>query len=689
MIYPKRALLAKQIDATPIEFIDSSMNSIWTGNAYKWRVKLQITPTDNSGATPSFTYNANHIVVGDWVSVSPRGIANQIVEIVDLISDTEIDVIVEDIDLYNTLTDTTGLGNGIGPDNTQGFVFPLDDTSGLPVLGPVASYAVDLNMQMDLFARFIQQKQLKGGSGGAGGTIGTPTDGDINDGALECIVPDVTTVTDGIDQLSRLLAFALPPKPKKINNAITNLWNKGRLSAGNITNYGTTTVNPNDEIIVAEVNTTNKALITDTGLANDTSLIFMIDGSTVGNATLDSNSNIGTFGNIEITDDFVYPRNTNSPWQAIDANFTFPDTLFAGVHDFRISMSCDDALKKAFALDETKTGLADQLSVSVTTPLLTYSSGIPHLTNNSELKYSSDISNFAGVTFSNSIVQIQADSNVGDGDVLLEQVKYDEAPFSSNVTMNNPKVTITDKAFLLKSTPGESTGRSGDLLISVSHPLQKKFYQFGNKLNYLFIDAPTDFIVENPIEDSSKVSFKRMLINSNNDKPVISAVNYASNWNSGDANSIGDMKNFEAKVIGGIARFDKSDYSSNTLPVGPDYRNHLDKQYITFKCKKITNRIKINIEGEFDNFFVMIPGITNDMPNATNRWWDANKQANFPQTLWPGHASSSDGCLVNKANNTYELTFGSISTAFSTDNMILLRFVLSDGQYISSIKVVD
>lgn len=75
------------------------------------------------------------------------------------------------------------------------------------------------------------------------------------------------------------------------------------------------------------------------------------------------------------------------------------------------------------------------------------------------------------------------------------------------------------------------------------------------------------------------------------------------------------------------------------------------------------------------------------MPNATNGWWNAKTPYDFAPGQWPGSAGASSGCLLSKTGLTYTLTFGSASSAGSTDNMILIRVALTAGQSITNITV--
>ncbi len=98
--------------------------------------------------------------------------------------------------------------------------------------------------------------------------------------------------------------------------------------------------------------------------------------------------------------------------------------------------------------------------------------------------------------------------------------------------------------------------------------------------------------------------------------------------------------------------------------------------------------MKISFTGsEPDELYIKLPGLTNSQPNAEYGWWDAKKPADFAPGQWPGSANASDGCLSSKSGSTYNLTFGSASSAGSNDNIIMIRIGLNEGRTITDIKI--
>lgn len=129
----------------------------WSGYPYQWTVAFNVTTQPHSSpytATPFF-YNGNDVAVGMWLADIISGYTVKIVSITSQNPGTVV-AVCEDVERYNTFTDPTGQGQGIG--NTgNGFVFDLGD-DGLPILTPMSSVQTQLSQnlawQLDQVSRF-------------------------------------------------------------------------------------------------------------------------------------------------------------------------------------------------------------------------------------------------------------------------------------------------------------------------------------------------------------------------------------------------------------------------------------------------------------------------------------------------------------------------------------------------------
>lgn len=159
------------MEIKPVKLIQASLDftneytweegGAWNGYGYKWDLTITVSNpqihSSPSTQTPN-EYNGLDIKVGDWVT-GTDGL--QAVRIISITSATNNEVVcmVEDVDRYNIMSDQTGTGTA-RPSTTLGFVFSLDD-EGIPILGPVASYIMEVTAQTNLYARFQYRNYLK------------------------------------------------------------------------------------------------------------------------------------------------------------------------------------------------------------------------------------------------------------------------------------------------------------------------------------------------------------------------------------------------------------------------------------------------------------------------------------------------------------------------------------------------
>jgi hypothetical protein len=106
----------------------------------------------------------------------------------------------------------------------------------------------------------------------------------------------------------------------------------------------------------------------------------------------------------------------------------------------------------------------------------------------------------------------------------------------------------------------------------------------------------------------------------------------------------------------------------------------------------ITSGIVVTITGSTPSeLWVKLPGISQSMPNATNGWWNGQLQYNFAPGQWPGSTGANAGAMSSTSSGSgsviYNITFGSASSASSTNNLIVIRLTLTAGQSISNIQV--
>jgi len=142
---PTQLLIAKVISGTsiPVDVINDE-NNTWNGYPISFQVDLSITPQIHSdGTTPTpFYYGAGDIDVNDWL-LQPSGKAYKITSIISVDGDGYAQVIIEDVDNYILLGDSSGSGNNY-PDEEQAGVCIELDSDGMPIVAGISQLASSL-----------------------------------------------------------------------------------------------------------------------------------------------------------------------------------------------------------------------------------------------------------------------------------------------------------------------------------------------------------------------------------------------------------------------------------------------------------------------------------------------------------------------------------------------------------------
>jgi hypothetical protein len=141
--------------------VDDGTGDPWIGKPYRWTVNLTVSAQPHaSHLTPTpYAYTAADVAVGDWFADAASARAVRIVSITNRLT-SNLQAVVEDVDRFNTFSDPTVSGTGIG--SGLGLIFRLD-ADGQPVLGPLGSRATALSsnpgLREDIRARFAYRTQ--------------------------------------------------------------------------------------------------------------------------------------------------------------------------------------------------------------------------------------------------------------------------------------------------------------------------------------------------------------------------------------------------------------------------------------------------------------------------------------------------------------------------------------------------
>jgi hypothetical protein len=162
--------------------------------------------------------------------------------------------------------------------------------------------------------------------------------------------------------------------------------------------------------------------------------------------------------------------------------------------------------------------------------------------------------------------------------------------------------------------------------------------------------------------------------------------------------------NFQGKKeagvsVNGLIQHDVTDYSGH-LPSGPNRSGDTGNQYFTFAFRSSAlQNFNINLTSStgITGLYIALPGTGIDTSSTLNGWLDCSTIYNGSGQPGAGvGGNGSNGCAfagevvptgsaIN--NQSYSMTFGTLSAAGSTGNNVLVRIVLASDETVSDISV--
>lgn len=155
--------------------------------------------------------------------------------------------------------------------------------------------------------------------------------------------------------------------------------------------------------------------------------------------------------------------------------------------------------------------------------------------------------------------------------------------------------------------------------------------------------------------------------------------------------------------LGTLKHFD-DDLSTGYLPVGPDLATgRSGTQYARFAFKRsAVSNIRVRLTGKVSGFYYAAPGTDIDNASTINGWVDASIQYNgsgYPGADTGNGGNGSNGGAFTGAdriidgttynNQTFDLTFGTVSTTNSFNNQVLISIALNSDDYITALSFED
>jgi len=532
--------------------------------------------------------------------------------------------------------------------------------------------------------------------------IGTPTIGFLP-GAVGIETGDYTK--DSVNEINFILGKLVPKPPTTIFNEPFTLSGLGvaRLCSGfTITNNtgGSPSPTAGTQLSRNTDNTVTSNYLTEYGPGDTGTVTGFVNSVGVGTTTLSTGSNNGLYDSLRIINDkdaFFSTRNPgiNSEfYEVYDArleNAPSPDGYNkAFIQQFTYQT------QEAFWYEDGSTVTAPLLSVTTPitppSPVLNYSSGVPHYTQSASNSFTYVITceNATGDMYTQNTFLASSGQTTGfqnggsksytdfDGGVNPPVQNYgvgtgvtclvSQAPRDLHQTVNTDATRFSNYT---ATTPYGSD--------SVRATITQAVNMMGTTARTNKIDE--DNIAVNTLGTGSGNSV-RVNAGSSADNPTP----VYTSFNASNTPAV-----YEAIVRGGALRHDQTNYSNGSwLPVGPDFSSgRSGAQYFQVQIiRSQVSEFRIAVTGSYAGCWICMPDNSTwtSSLSGTNGWADmfqAYRGAGVPTSAEPG---CSSGGAMNGSGGTFTCVFGTESSSNDSNNRILIRWRLNSGQSITAMS---
>ena len=544
-------------------------------------------------------------------------------------------------------------------------------------------------------------------------------EGGFKPGAIEIEEDDYTK--NSINDINFILGKLVPKPPTTILNAPFSILNLtsgilcGGFSATNNTS-GVYSVSPGTSYPRNTDNTVTSDWLTEYGPGDQGTVSAMINFTAEGSREMttndvinpdntisnDVNSDNGTYGALQIANDkdaFFSTRNTGIAsdfYEIYDSrmvNATSPDGFNMAYIRHEVGGNTFES-QKYFYYEDPSTVSAPSLTATTPTtpasPVLNYSSGIPHYTQSTSNSFVYDItclnatgdmySNYTFLTSSGQTTGFQNGGNKNYGNFGGSNPPVRNFGVGVGVTGTvsqiprdlHIRVTADTQKFSLYTA---STPYGSDIVRATIPQI----------VNIMGTTARTDVIDEDNILiqtlGSGSGNARRVNAGATGDNPTP----VYTSWSASSP-----VATYEATVIGGDLKHDQTNYLTGYLPVGPDYSSgRSGSQY--FQLEMIRSNVSeffIVINGTYSGCWVCMPDNSawTTSLSGVNGWanmFQAYKGSGIPTTAQPGCAQAGN---MTGGTGTFRCVFGTESSSNDLNNRILVRFKLNSGNQINTLS---
>ena len=544
---------------------------------------------------------------------------------------------------------------------------------------------------------------------GEGGnlTLGTPTSGSFRGGAYTPAANH--KIDDSVDELNYILGKLVPAQPDNIGGvslSLTRTAGNGRLCAGftPTNNSGASAPVAGTQYTRNTDSTITTNYITQYGPGDSGTVTGFVNAVGVGTTTLNVSfglyavkSDNGTYDALQIANDK----------DAADSSRNVGiSSLFYEVYDARlINAASPDGYNKAhinqgsnntanvFWYEDPSTVAAPVISFSGVTapssPTLSYSSGVAHYTQAAanNFTYTMTVTNATGDMYSDHTFVTsdgQTSGFANPGNKTYTNFGGANPPVRNFGVGSGVDCVITNTVRDLHLTLTSNHFSRYDCSTPYgSHNNQRISYS--TNINIMGTTARTDKIDEDNIlitslgTGSGNADRVNAGATGNNPTPI---------YTSWSANS--SVAAYEAVVRGAVLRHDQTNYSTGYLPAGPNYSSgRSGAQYFQMELiRSNVSEFNIAVTGSYGGCWVCLPDNSawTSSLSGTNGWasmFAAYRGSGVPTSAEPGCASGGN---MSGSSGTFTSVFGTESSSNDSNNRILIRWRLDNGDSITAMS---
>ena len=556
----------------------------------------------------------------------------------------------------------------------------------------------DLTVTSNLFVG-----KIINGRSNVGLTLGNTIIGTLVSNAVTLTTE--TTVTDSITQLNQVLGKLVPARPPAISSASS-------IAIQTLSSYRMTTVTQADNTpssrAVAAGSTValvrrsalyNTNTIANVGLADSGVVSVVKNGVSAGSRAMTTGSDVGTYGDLQITRDVDYSTVTGQAsgfWTAFTANAY--GSVSEGWNEVYITHTTGGTSQTAHWYYDSVTVAAPQITnakIGPTSNVYSNSSTVPHFTSSTVFTLQFDVNRLSGHMFpvSNNFITGTSGGAFQTPTTLTYASAGIGFPLAANLYVASGNVSL--------STPVNITSGFGSSASSCSLTADNSYNTGAGSFSptgiILYKTGAASAMEETNLTFSSTVGTgsglaARIENPGSTDNPAYTANAFLFN------SQTSTLQTYDATIVAAVLKHDQINYSTGYQPVGPNLSaGRSGSQYFTFRFVRTSvSKFDIQFTGTIAGMWVALPGSTIDSTSTLNGWLDMS--AAYGGSGVPGAGgggNGTNGCALggsvtlNSAVTSHRktCTFGTVSSSSTATNEIYVRIKLTAGQAVTALSL--